>query len=55
MSHILAFLFVSLVVSIAFPFLMKEEGKDRLLFGLKMFFGLLAFGLIAGWIAYLLP
>jgi hypothetical protein len=55
MSHIVSFLFVSLVVSVAFPFLMKDEGKERLIFGLKMFFGLLVFGLIAGWVAYLLP
>ena len=55
MTHIPALVFVALLVSIAFSFLMRETKKDRIIFGLKMFFGLVGFAFIAGWIAYFIP
>lgn len=55
MNHIYLFILVAFLVSLAFSFLMREEKKERIIFGLKMFFGLTGFGLIAGWVMYFLP
>ena len=55
MNHLLIFILASFLVSLAFAFLMREDNKERIIFGLKMFFGLVGFGFIAGWIMYLLP
>lgn len=55
MTHILGLIFVSAVVALAFAFLMRQEPKERLIFGLKMFFGLVGFAFVAGWIAYFIP
>lgn len=55
MTHIIALIFISFVVSLVFAFMMRDSVKDRLLFGAKMFLGLLGFSIIAGWIAYFIP
>jgi hypothetical protein len=55
MTHWGALILMAALVSLAFAFLMRDTPKDRVIFGLKMFFGFLAFTLIAGWIAYFIP
>lgn len=55
MIHYAAFLFVSILVSLAFAMLMRKQTRERVIFGAKMFFGLLAFALITGWVIYFLP
>ena len=55
MTHWAALMLLIVVVSTAFAFLMRDTPKDRIIFGLKMFAGFLAFTLIAGWIAYFIP
>jgi hypothetical protein len=55
MTHWTALLTLALAISAAFAFLMRETPKERLFFGLKMFFGLVLFTYIVGWITYFLP
>ena len=55
MTHVLGLIFVSFVVALAFAFLMRQTPRERLVFGLKMFFGLIGFAFVAGWLAYFLP
>lgn len=55
MTHVIGLIFVSAVVALAFAFLMRQTPKDRLVFGLKMFFGLIGFALVAGWVVYFIP
>ena len=54
MTHVLALIFVSVVVALSFAFLMRETIRERIFFGIKMFLGLVGFAFIAGWIAMLL-
>jgi len=46
---------LSAAISLAFAFLMRDEPRERLLFGLKMFLGFLLFAFAAGWILFFLP
>jgi hypothetical protein len=55
MSHFAALLFASFFVSLAFAFLMRTETRERIVYGLKMFFGLVGFSVLAAWILYFLP
>ena len=55
MTHIFGLLFVSFVVAVAFAFLMRQTPQERLIFGVKMFLGLVGFAFVAGWIAYFVP
>ncbi|HUX05985.1 MAG TPA: hypothetical protein VMX35_01625 [Acidobacteriota bacterium] len=55
MSHWGILVLLAALVSLAFSFLMRETPKERLIFGIKMFLGFVAFTLIAGWIAIFIP
>ena len=55
MTHWIALTFLAVCISLAFAFMMRERTVDRLVFGLKMFFGLIIFTLVVGWIVLFLP
>ena len=55
MTHIIALVFVSAIVGGVFGLLMRDSTRDRLLYAAKVFFGLLGFAFVAGWILYFLP
>ena len=55
MTHWGALILLSVLLSVAFGFLMRETPVERLIFGLKMFAGFVLFSLVAGWIAFFLP
>jgi hypothetical protein len=55
MTHLLGLIFVSAIVGGVFGLLMRESVKDRLLYAAKIFFGLVGFAFVAGWVIYFLP
>lgn len=55
MSHFVSLLFVSLIVSVVFAFLMRKTSRERLIYALKMFFGLVGFSILAAWVLYFIP
>jgi len=55
MSHFFAMVLISLVVSVVFAFTSRNSPRDRVIYGLKMFAGLIGFAILAGWLLYFLP
>lgn len=55
MTHMTALAYLSLMISLSFAFLLRENPKERLIFGLKMFFGLVGFTIGIGWVTFFLP
>jgi hypothetical protein len=45
----------ALFVSIVFSVLMRDEPKEQLQLGLRMFGGLVGGGILVGWLLYPLP
>jgi hypothetical protein len=54
-SHLVALVLFSGLVSVVFAFLQREEPRARVLFGLKIFAGFLAATLIVGWMMFPFP
>ena len=54
-SHLVALVLFSALVSVVFAFLQREDPRARLLFGLKIFGGFLAATLIVGWLMFPFP
>jgi hypothetical protein len=55
MSHFISLIFISFFVSVVFGLLMRNEPKAQIIYGVKMFFGLVGFAILAGWLLYFLP
>ena len=55
MTHWGALVFLAAVISVSFAFLMRKTPKEGLIFGLKMFLGLVLFVIVVGWIAFFIP
>jgi hypothetical protein len=54
-SHILLLALFSFFVSVVFAVLMRDEPRDQLRFGLKLFAGFLVAGVALGWLMFLFP
>jgi hypothetical protein len=54
-SHLALMALFALFVSIVFAALTREEPREQLLFGAKLFAGFVGAGIVAGWVLYPLP
>ncbi|MBI2186393.1 MAG: hypothetical protein HYU37_04635 [Acidobacteria bacterium] len=54
-SHFLAMVVFALFVSIVFATLMRDDPREQLRLGLRLFGGLVGGGVLAGWLLYPLP
>jgi hypothetical protein len=54
-SHLGLLLLFAMFVSVVFATLMRDEPRDQLLFGLRLFGGFVAAALVIGWLMYPLP
>ena len=54
-SHLVSLLVFSTLVALVFAFLQRDEPRDRLLFGLKVFAGFVAATVAIGWLMFPFP
>ncbi|MCM3881424.1 MAG: hypothetical protein ND807_15050 [Vicinamibacterales bacterium] len=54
-SHLLLLVIFALCVSTVFAALMRDDVRDQVNLGLRMFGGLLATALVLGWLMYPFP
>ena len=54
-SHLVLRLIFSLCLSIVFAALLREETRDQLIIGAKMFGAMIAAALVLGWLMYPFP
>jgi prepilin signal peptidase PulO-like enzyme (type II secretory pathway) len=54
-SHLLALLLFSALVSLVFALLQREGKRDRIRFGLMTFAAFVASALVVGWLMYPFP
>jgi hypothetical protein len=54
-SHLGLMLIFSLFVSVVFAVLTRDEPKEQLLFGARLFGGFAGAGILIGWLLYPLP
>ncbi|MBI3046681.1 MAG: hypothetical protein HYY76_00065 [Acidobacteria bacterium] len=54
-SHLGAMVVFALFVSVVFATLMRDEPREQLRLGLRLFGGLVGGGIVAGWLLYPLP
>jgi hypothetical protein len=54
-SHIVLLGIFALCVSVVFATLMRDDARDQVNLGMKMFGGLIATALILGWLMYPFP
>lgn len=54
-SHLGLMLIFSLGVSVVFAVLMRDEPRDQLRLGARLFAGFVGVGLLMGWLLYPLP
>jgi hypothetical protein len=54
-SHFLLMLLFSFFVSLVFAVLMRDEPREQLRFGLKLFAGFVVAGVALGWLMYPFP
>lgn len=54
-THLGAMVVFALFVSVVFATLMRDEPRDQLQLGLRLFAGLVGGGILAGWLLYPLP
>ena len=54
-SHLGLMVLFALFVSVVFAALMRDEPREQLAFGARLFGGFIAAGIIAGWLLYPLP
>jgi hypothetical protein len=54
-SHIGLMALFSLFVSIVFAALMRDEPKEQVRFGARLFAGFMGAGIVIGWLLYPLP
>ena len=54
-SHLGLMILFALFVSVVFSSLMRDEPRDQLRLGAKMFAGLVGGGILIGWLLYPLP
>ena len=54
-THLGAMALFALFVSVAFAALMRDDPREQLRLGLRLFGGLVGGGILAGWLLYPLP
>jgi hypothetical protein len=54
-THLGLMVLFSVFVSVAFATLMRDEPRDQLGFGARLFAGFIGAGLLIGWLLYPLP
>jgi hypothetical protein len=54
-SHLLLMVLFSFFVSLVFAVLMRDEPREQVVLGAKLFGGFLAAGIVLGWLMYPLP
>ena len=54
-SHFGLMVIFSLFVSVVFATLMRDEPRDQVMFGLRLFGGFMAAGIVLAWLLYPLP
>jgi hypothetical protein len=54
-SHLGLMMLFALFVSVVFSSLMRDEPREQLRLGAKMFAGLVGGGILVGWLLYPLP
>jgi hypothetical protein len=54
-SHLGLMVVFALFVSTVFATLMRDDPKQQLLFGARLFAGFIASGIVIGWLLYPLP
>jgi hypothetical protein len=54
-SHFGLMVLFALFVSVVFAALMRDEPREQLAFGVRLFGGFIGAGIIAGWLLYPLP
>ena len=54
-SHLALMALFALFVSIVFAALTRDEPREQLFFGAKLFAGFVGAGIVAGWVLYPLP
>jgi hypothetical protein len=54
-SHLALMALFSVFVSVVFATLMRDEPRDQLRFGARLFAGFIGAGLAIGWLLYPLP
>lgn len=55
MSHLAAMIVFALFVSVVFSVLMRDDPREQLRLGLRMFAGMVVGGVLVGWLLYPLP
>jgi hypothetical protein len=54
-SHLALLIVFALFVSVVFAVLMRDEPREQLRFGLRLFGGFIGAALVLGWLMYPLP
>lgn len=54
-SHLGLMVLFSIFVSVVFASLMRDEPKEQVKFGARLFAGFVAAGVVIGWLLYPLP
>jgi hypothetical protein len=54
-SHFLLLLLYAAFVSVTFATLMRDEPRDQLTFGARLFGGFVAAGIVLGWLLFPFP
>ena len=54
-SHLVLMLIFSLCLSVVFAALLREETRDQLVIGAKMFVAMIVAALVLGWLMYPFP
>jgi hypothetical protein len=54
-SHLALLIVFSLLVSVVFAALMREDPREQLRFGARLFGGFVGAGLLLGWLLFPLP
>jgi hypothetical protein len=54
-THLGLMALFSIFVSVAFAVLMRDEPRDQMFFGARLFGGFMGAGILIGWLLYPLP
>lgn len=55
MTHLLVMMLFSSIVALVFGVVARDTGRERILYGLKVFGEFMGIGLILAWLLYFLP
>ena len=55
MTHLLVMILFSVIVALVFGVVARDTGRDRIVYGLKVFAEFMGIGLALAWLLYFLP